>query len=432
MSNALILFNPKLPKLSKNERQVLDLLVAAGKLIAPLYLEQEKQAAGISRAEIEKAGKKDPSFLSPYTVVEKIDGKLAAIPYHVKYATLLKPVADKLNQAAEITENKEFGKALQIQAKALLDGSYEKVISTWLAMKPYILDISIGPVVYFDEQLFYGKASYQAWVGVLNEERTKRLELYKKIALTTDRKTLISRERMEQNHNVKTRVDNVLLFSGLMARTKFIGVNFPNNLQWVEKYGSEIFLFENANDSRMEEQIMPAFNKFFSAEFRQSFEREDLRRASLRYVALHEIAHSYLYYKNAFAKLQDLLPVLYELSATVLGLKIAGSLLVKDIITDKQLESMFVTFMCRSFYLIEQYKKTKFMGNYALGGVLFINFMLEMGALKQHKGLAILNFIKMFVLLHDLFYVLEKLLSSGTRKDAENFVKKYGNLKNLL
>ncbi|HBQ51287.1 hypothetical protein A3B42_03220 [Candidatus Daviesbacteria bacterium RIFCSPLOWO2_01_FULL_38_10] len=416
----LLEFNPKLPKLSKNERKVLDLLVEAGKLIAPIYLEQEKQA------------KNDSFSSSPYTVVEKVKGKLVATPYHVKYAKLLKPVAEKLEEAAKVSDNKQFANALKVQAKALLDGTYEKAIATWLKMPPYILDISIGPVVYFDEQLFFAKASYQAWVGVINEKRTKRLKLYEDVALATHRKALIPGERIEENHLVKSKVDDVLLFSGLMARTKFIGVNLPNDLQWVKKYGSEITLFENANDFRMEEQIIPAFNKFFSPGFRQGFSREDLRRASLRYVALHEIAHSYLYYKNAFTKLQDLLPALYELSATVLGMRIAGSLLVKDIITDKQLVSMFVTFICRSFYLIEQYKKTKFMGNYALGGVIFINFMLENGALKQYKGLAIPNFVKMFVSLHDLFYILEKLLSSGTRKDAVDFIKKYGKLTDMI
>ena len=72
------------------------------------------------------------------------------------------------------------------------------------------------------------------------------------------------------------------------------------------------------------------------------------------------------------------------------------------------------------------------MGNYALGGVIFINFMLENGALKQYKGLAIPNFVKMFVSLHDLFYILEKLLSSGTRKDAVDFIKKYGKLTDMI
>src|SRR3989344_5550694 len=117
MKKPLILFYPNLPLLSKNELEVLDILIEAGKLIAPIYLEQEKQAEHqINKAELEKAAKKDPTVLSPYTVVEKINGKIVVTPYHIKYAALLKPAADKLLEAAKLTKNKEFGKALEIQA----------------------------------------------------------------------------------------------------------------------------------------------------------------------------------------------------------------------------------------------------------------------------------------------------------------------------
>ncbi len=423
-TNPLIEFNPKLPKLTKNEKDVLKLLVEAGRLIAPLYLEQEKQVRP-SKKEIEKAGKKDPNILSPHTVIEKVDGKIIAIPYHVKYEKFLKPIVDKLIEVSKLTHNKQFGRFLKLQAKALLDGSYEEATAASLQMKPYILDISIGPIEYFDDQLFFGKASYQCWVGVVLPERTERLSLYKDITLSTQRKALIPGERIENQNNVKAKVDDIVLLSGLMARTKFVGVNLPMNLKTVEKYGSEVTLFENVNDLRMQEQTLPIFNKIFSPEFRQGFSSEDLRRASLRYVALHEIAHNYLYYKNAFNNLGDLLPSLYELSATVLGMRIAGSLLVKDIITNKQLESMIIAFICRSYYLIENSKKTKTMVNYALGGEIFINFVLTSGALKQYKGLTIPNFMKIFVSLHDLFYILEQLLFSGTRKEAEAFIKKY-------
>ena len=123
MKKPLILFYPNLPLLSKNELEVLDILIEAGKLIAPIYLEQEKQAIHqINKAELEKAAKKDPTILSPYTLVEKISGKLIVTPYHIKYAQLLKPVSDKLLEASRITKNSEFGRALKMQAKALCMG----------------------------------------------------------------------------------------------------------------------------------------------------------------------------------------------------------------------------------------------------------------------------------------------------------------------
>lgn len=425
MSKPLILFNPKLPKLSKNERQVLDLLVEAGKLIVPIYEEQEKQVGKVSRAEMEKAGKKNPAMLSPYTVVEKVAGKIIATPYHIKYAKFLKPIAEKLEGAAKITEKKEFGKALQIQAKALLDGSYEKATATWLKMKPYILDVTIAPVGHADFQLFSGKATYQAWVGTLDQVGTNRLNNYKTIILSASRKALIPGERIDSHDKVKTKTIDVVLFSGFMAKTKFVGVNLPMDVDFVEKYGSEITIFNQPNDLRMQEQILPTFNKIFPKAFKEEFSMEDLRRGYLRCVALHELAHSFLYYRHAAKNLKDLFQCIYELSATVLGLRTAGALLLQDRITNKQLESMIITFICRNLYLMEN-KTNKSMSTYILGAAIFINFLLESGALKKLGDIIIPNYIKIFISLHDLSYVLEKLLSSGTRKDAEVFIKKYG------
>lgn len=426
-SEPLIEFNPKLPKLSSNERKVLKLLVEAGRLIVPIYLEQEKQVKiEIDRKEIEEATKKNPEILSAYTVVEKVGDELVVTPLHVKYATLLKPVADKLEEAANISENKEFAQALKIQAKALLDGSYEEAIADWLNLPQYILDIAIGPVDHFDEQLFFGKASYQAWVGTLDTEGTKRLNRYKVITLSAHRKALIAKERFDNLDKVKAKTIDVILFSGFMARAKFVGVNLPMDAALVQKYGSEITIFNQPNDLRMKEQIIPTFQSIFSKSFKEGFSFEDLRRGNLRYIALHELAHSYLYYKNAPKNLGDMFICIYELAATVLGLRLSGPLLLEDVITDKQLESMIVTFMCRSFYLINKSKQDRYMINRTLGSAIFINFMMESGALKQKDGSVIPNFMKIFVSLQELSHILERLLSQGTRKDAEIFIRKYG------
>ena len=430
----LIEFNPKLPKLTQYQRQVLKLLIEAGKLIAPIYLEQEKQLEkdgnfypkGVSKKEVAEAAKKNPQILSPYTVVEKVNGKLIAIPYHIKYADLLKPIADKLNQASDITENKDFAKFLKLKAKALLDGTYEDPVAFWFKMKPYILDITIGPFEHHDDRLFFAKAPYQCWVGVINLGKTKKLNYYKDIVLSVRRKAIFPDERFENYKEVRAKIDDAVLLSGHIARTKFVGINMPMNFDWVEKYGSEVTLFNQINNLRMKEQILPMFNKIFVPAFKKGFSEEDLKIGSISYVALHEFAHNDLYYKNSAKNLQDLFPPIYELAATVLGLRMAGSLLLKDVIISKQLESMIVAFICRNFYLKEKSKQDKSWVNYALGGVIFNNFMIKNGSLKQSEGLTIPNFMKIFISIQDLSYALEFLLSSGTRKNTEAFIKKYG------
>lgn len=439
-NNRLIRFDPKLPKLTTNEKKVLKFLIKAGEMIAPLYLLQENPNSlgaffyprGVSKEEIEKAAKSNPQILSSYTVVEKAGGKLTAVPYHIKYQHLLKPIADKLNEAADVTDNKQFEKVIRLQAKALLDGSYEEAIIAKLQMKPYILDFYIGPDDRLDDQLFFAKASYEAWVGVVDTEKTKIFNTYKDLILSARRKALIPSERIESNDKVNTKVENVVLLSGLLAKTMFVGMNFPTDTSIIERYGLEIVLFRQINDIRVNEQILPTFNRIFSKPFRQGFSVKELKRGNIAYIALHELAHSYLHYRNANKNLQDLFAPIRELAATALGIRVCGSLLLKEVVTTKQLESMIVAFICRSFYLAEERKADKSMLGYTLGGTVFINFMLESGALKLLRGITIPNFMKIFVSLHDLSNILEKLLSSGTRKDAELLIKRYGKISDSL
>lgn len=427
VNEPIIEFNPKLPKLSENESKVLKILVQAGKLIAPIYLEQEKETRlGIKDKEIIESSKKNPDILSPYTIVEERDGELIVTPYHIKYAKFLQPIAQKLMEAAKITNNRQFAQALMIQAEALLEGSYDKATATWLKIDPYILDIYIGPVEHFDDQLFFGKATYQSWVGILDSEGTKRLNRYKTIALSVSRKAIKPHQRICNPENIKAKTIDVCLFSGFMAKTKFVGVNLPMNPAIVKKYGSEITIFNQPNDLRMKEQILPSFKILFSKAFKEGFTMEDLRRGDLRYIALHELAHSYLYYTDAPKRLTDYFVCIYELAATVLGLRMSGHLLLEEVITNKQLESMIVTFICRSVYLIKNSQKDKYMINRVLGSAIFINFMLRGGALKKFDGKFAVNFTKVFVALNELSNISERLLSKGRKKDADIFIKEYG------
>lgn len=438
--DALIFFKQDLSRLSENERQVLELLVQAGKLITPVYSLQENHRYpganfyphDATKEEIEKEGKKNAQVLSPYTVVERVNGKMLAIPYHHKYAHLLKPVANKLNEAAQICDDKKYAKCLRIQAQALLDGSYEKAAISWMKLRPARkIDLVIGPIERYDDKLLFVKTSYQAWVGVMDERQTESVNRFRDIILSSRRKVLMPSEKVDYYDKVQTRVDDLLLFSGLIARTMFVGVNLPNDPSLMEKYGSEITIFKQINQHRFTNEILSTFNEIFADEFKRSFSLNDLEEGSLYLVLMHELAHTYLRYRHSERNLQDLFPVIDELAAYVMGMKVSGSLLLKDVMTTKQLESIMIAFISRSLHLALQERDNKSKLHYTIGGAMFINYLLESGALKEMNGLSWPNFTKMFVSLEQLSSILERLLSQGTRKDAEALIKKYGSIEAL-
>ena len=298
-------------------------------------------------------------------------------------------------------------------------------------MKSYILDINIGPVERYDDKLFFVKTSYQAWVGVMDKKETERVFKYKDVILSARRKVIMPSEKIDYYDKVQVRVDDSVIFSGLMARTKFVGVNLPNDPTLMEKYGSEITISKQANEMRFKEEVIPAFNKLFSAEFRRQFSEEDLKSGSLYLVVLHELAHTYLRYRNSERNLQELFPIIDELAAYVMGIKVCGSLLLKDIMNQKQLESIIIAYLGRSYSLIKKGQTDISRMHYAIGGAIFINYLLESGALKEAGGVHWPNFAKIYYCLDELATILERMLYQGTREDAEVLIKRYGDIKNL-
>lgn len=432
-------FNPDVKILSKNEKEVLEILIQAAKLVALVYSEQENHKlpganfypADITKDEIERAAKKDSQILDPYTVVERKGKELIAIPYHIKYRALLNPVAEKLIEASKITDNKEFAKRLQLQAKALLEGTYEEADINWLNSKPYVLDINIGPVERYDDKLFFAKTAYQAWVGVMDEVSTKRAKQFKDIILSARKQAAMSSEQVDFYDKVQIRVDDVFIFSGLISRTVFLGVNLPNDTKLMEKYGSEITIFKQANEYRVKNEVMPAFKSIFSAAFKKTFTAEDIQMGTLYSTILHELGHVYLRYSGSEARLKDLFPIIDELSAYVTGIKVGGYLLLKEVTTTKELESIMLAYLARSFEmaLYERDNKSKY--HYMLGGAIFINYLLENEAIQEKGGVSWPNFHKMFFSLGELGSILDKILASGNRSDAEAFIKKYGQIEKL-
>lgn len=424
----MILYNPILPRLTHSEQQVLELLIQAAKLIEPLYDNQSFYSDGVSKVEIENAALKNPDILSPYTVVEKSKEGLKAIPYHQKYKEFLEPIVELLNKAAEASDNPAFAKGLKLQAKSLLEGCYDEAIIYWMGMKPYVLDINIGPIERYDDKLFFVKTSYQAWVGVMDAEKTQTAQRYKELILSARRKALMPSEKVDYYDKVQVRIDDILVFSGFIAGAKFIGVNLPNDVRLMEQYGSEITLFKQTNETRMELEIVPTFSKLFSPEFRKLFLQEDLDQGGLGLNILHELAHVYLRYRNSERNLKDLFPYIDELGAYVTGIKVCGSLYLKDIASQHELESIIVAFLSKCYYAILNEANDQSGIHYTKGYAMVINYLKENEALLVKDGVSYPSFTKIFLCLDQLSEILERILSSGSREDAAAFIKQYGDI----
>lgn len=417
--------------LTPRELRVFEKLIEAARLVGPLYAKQlaSLYPKGVTKEELESAALKDPAILDPYTVVERKQNgtKLQSVPYHVKFRKDLLAIAKILKEAAEISENKDFARRLVMQANALVDGSYAAADIYWLSMKPYKLDIVIGPIDRYDDPFFFKKCSYETWVGVMNEELTKE-SLFFKDLFSASRRIGPTPERIDVWDKLQLRVDRTAIFAGFVARHIFTCSNLPNDVSLIERYGSEIMFFEQTINQKFEERHHPIFQLLFHPTFRKSFSQEELRKAAFRMMIIHEMGHPILRYKYAAERLKELFPIFDEIAPSIVGLKTLGLLLLKDIITQKELEAILVMFLCWALDWEEEVLEDPSIEPFVRGNAIALNFFFSSGALKEKGGISWPNFTKMFVALDELAELTEKILALGSYNDAKRIVNTYGSL----
>lgn len=437
-TNAYIhLFKAKIDKLNKEEQALLKNLLEASRLISDIYAIQFDQKYlgsnfyphDVTLQELETEAKNNPQILDPYTMVERnTSGKLVAIPYHVKFKKELNPIIKYIREAAKITDDKEFKDYLLARATSLEDGSYENADIVWLESKVFKFNFYIGPAERYNDQLMFKKCAYQAWVGIINEKVTNEATNFKSIIASSQRKAINPSEKIMQHGVLSIRADNTILFSGLISKFMFTGADLPNEPRLVERYGSEATIFLTSLDEKFDNQHYKIYQKVFEKTFQKGYTKEQLRLGTLRNILVHEIAHPLIKYRGNENRLKNLFPVFDEIGAYVIGVKNCGLLLLKDVISQKELEAIMVMFLCRAFTWYEDYQSNKGVVQYVQGYALALNFLFENGAIRVHNGIFWPNFTKFFVCLDELASVFERMLAEGNYQEAKNFLDQYGSL----
>ncbi len=427
-------FDVNTDSLSKNELEVLKILLEAAKKVSEVYKMQlggQKDPCffpkDATQAEIEKAAHQNEQILAPATVVERDqNGKLTATPYHIKYREPLLQIAKKLEEAARCCSNKEFAHALLSQAQSLLDGEYAKSRAVWLKTKPYILDIVIGPIERIEDKMFFRKRSYQAWVGFMNKGLTDRANSFKDTVFTSRRRFFAPTEKVDFMDKAQVRVDEIVIFSGMIAKYHFTATTIPNNIETMEKHGSLATVFFSSVRETFNKRHYPLFNAIFAPNFKLSFSRDDLQRGYLYTVIMHEIARVLIRYRFATARLKEFYPIFHELTVEAVAIKLCGSLLLKDIISQKEMESILVVFLTRIFDFYSEAKDEPALEAYVWGNAILLNSLIASGALKiARDGISWPNFTKMFIATSNLADEMEKVLAEGNYADASHYLGKH-------
>ena len=420
--------------LSAQEKKVVWKLSEAAKVIAGLYLKQKNpRHAGANfyphdatKKEIGETAKSNPAILSPYTVVERRQGKLVAVPYHIKFKKEVLKIAKLLREAAVLSSDKKLKAYLRARAEDFLKDNYTKSNIFWLQTEHSKIGVVIGPFDRYLDQLFFKKRAYMAWVGVLDKKTTDEMVKFKELILTSERVYLPGSKRVKISQ-VRVRIEDTLLFSGLIADFVFVGNNLPSSADTslIKKYGTIFTVFKPTLAWRFEQSVLPIFHQIFAPAVQRKYSSEEIKKAFLQISVLHEACHSLMRYEDAPDRLQELFPYFDELFTNLLGIKGCGTLILKNALTERELELITLVAICQSLYFYTSLKERPHIKVYATGGALMLEFLQKGKALSKRSDGFHFDSYRALIALNQLTSIIEYYIALGNHNEAGEFLKKF-------
>ena len=293
----------------------------------------------------------DPAKAGLYSLVRRDEaGKLKLVPYSQAYAEQLKPIAAELRSAAAAASDPQLKKYLELRAVALETDDYQPSDFAWMQMKRNTVDLVIGPIENYEDQLFGYRTAFEAYVLVKDMQWSERLARFAKLLPELQRGLPVPAAYKKEPAGSSSDLnayDVVYVAGDANASTKTIAINLPNDEEVGLKAGTRRLQLKNAIQAKFTATLLPIANELIAKDQLQHVNPD----AFFANVMFHEVAHG-LGIKNTLdgkgtvrAALKETYSAIEECKADILGLYLVTKLLEKKELKDTTLVDHYVTFV---------------------------------------------------------------------------------------
>ena len=384
----------------------------------------------ITKEELNNATVEDKTGL--YSVIKRDEnGKLYSVAYSVEYAQELEKAANLLREASKLADDKEFANYLSMRADALVSDNFQPSDFAWMDMKNNPIDVVIGPIETYEDQLFGYRAAYESYVLIKDLAWSERLAKFAAF-LPELQKGLPVDDKYKQEvpgSDADLNAYDVVYYAGHSnAGSKTIAINLPNDEQVQLEKGTRRLQLKNAMRAKFDKILVPISEQLIVPEQRKHITFD----AFFANTMFHEVAHG-LGIKNTITNkgtvrqsLQEHASALEEGKADILGLYMVEQLLKKGEITDGTLEDYYITFMAGIF------RSVRFGASSAHGkaNMIRFNFFAEEGAFsKNADGLYSVNMEKMSLAMAKLSRLSLTIQGDGDYQKVDQLIATHGEIK---
>ncbi|MAI37848.1 Zn-dependent hydrolase [Alteromonas sp.] len=370
-----------------------------------------------------------------YSMVKRDEaGNLYSEPYSIAFKSDLMEASDLLLEAAELAEDESFKAYLTLRADALLTDDYLASDMAWMDMKTNPIELVIGPIESYEDQLFGYRAAFEAYVLVKDLSWSEKLAKYAAFLPELQQGLPVAKAYKAEvpGSDADLNAYDVIYYAGHSnAGSKTIAINLPNDERVQLEKGTRRLQLKNAMQAKFDNILVPIADTLIVPEQRQHITFD----AFFANTMFHEVAHG-LGIKNTLdgsstvrQALKEHASALEEGKADILGLYMVQSLLEKEEITEGSLEDYYVTFMAGIF------RSVRFGASSAHGkaNMIRFNFFAQQGAFeKTEDGLYRVNMQKMGAAVEALSELILTLQGDGDYDGVAELVETMGVIKPQL
>jgi hypothetical protein len=346
----------------------------------------------MTKEELERAvqagGARADSLKSLYTMVRRdASGQLVAIPYSQYFAAQNERAASKLRQAATLADDAGLRRYLEALARALVTDRYRPSDVAWMDMKTNTLDLVLGPIETYEDELMGYKAANEAFVLVKDQAWSQRLARYARQlpALQRDIPVTPAYKRERPGTDADLNAYDVVYVAGQAnVGAKTIAINLPNDEEVQLRKGTRRLQLKNAMRAKFDRILLPIAQELIVDDqlahvtFDAFFEN----------VMFHEVAHG-LGIKNTIngrgtvrLALKERAGALEEGKADILGLYMVRQLNAQGELGREPIDDNYVTFLASLF------RSVRFGAGDAHGraNVVAFNYLRDLGAFTREAN----------------------------------------------
>lgn len=384
----------------------------------------------MTKTEFEQAELADKDGL--YSIVSRNDeGKLVAVAYSEMYSDEINRAAAILEKAATFSDDKEFANYLAMRANALRTDNYQASDLAWMDMKNNPIDVVIGPIENYEDQLYGYRAAFEAYVLIKDLSWSEKLAKYAQYLPELQKELPVPKKYKAEvpGSDADLNAYDVIYYGGHSnAGSKTIAINLPNDEQVQLEKGTRRLQLKNAMRAKFDTIMLPIADTLIVPEQRKNVTFTGFFANTM----FHEVAHG-LGIKNTLngkgtvrQSLKEHASALEEGKADILGLYMIRQLLEKDAITEGTLEEYYTTFLAGIF------RSVRFGATSAHGkaNMVRFNYFQDNGAFSRNEqGLYSVNMEKMTQAIDSLSELILTLQGNGDYAGVAKLVDESGIIK---